>query len=369
MKHLFSDIYQTPIIMLVFLSFGCRQPLDTSYAKPRGPSINGISTFIQALRATGQHVDLIPFLNPNLLKKHRLLVIFHNSFDPLSQKTIDGLDQIIESTEVKTILLILRDKDTTEDYWAAIVDGNQLTPERQVGAKGALDLAKRDSQIQSPKAFSLKTGDFYGREIPIRTKADDKTPIRILVGDEEKYVVANWPLIGRLIPANSACLWQKGTESVLTETHFSSVNLLIMASAYPLLNAGLVDPGNRILCEQLIAKLEPMGRIAVAISSRWVDAGGQEESEEQGIAKFLWVQPFPWIFTQVMLAIVLFCWWKSPIIGRPRVTSNGEVRQFRSHVDALGDLLSYTKGMSFVMERIREWQKYKGNKSKRNNER
>lgn len=150
-----------------------------------------------------------------------------------------------------------------------------------MGAKRALDLAKRDSQSQSPKAFSVETGDLYGREIPIRTKADDKIPIRILVGNEEKYVVANWPLIGRLIPGNSACLWQKGTESVLTETHFSSAKLLIMASAYPLLNAGLVDPGNRILCEQLIAKLEPMGRIAVAISSRWVDAGAKRNQRNR----------------------------------------------------------------------------------------
>ena len=58
-----------------------------------------------------------------------------------------------------------------------------------------------------------------------------------------------------------------------------------------------------------------------------------------------------------MLALLMFCWWKLPIFGRPRVNVDTEDQRFGRHVEALGKLLQRTGDSTFARLAIRDWQR------------
>ena len=135
---------------------------------------------------------------------------------------------------------------------------------------------------------------------------------------------------------------------------------MVMASATPILNGGLVDSGSRVLAEKLVELLPDKGRVAVVISSRWSEG---KSVESPGLLRFLKVHPHGWIFGQTIFAIVVFCWWKLPIFGRPRSAANTESVRFGRHVEALGSLLQRTRDANFARHAIRDW--HQGEKLRR----
>jgi hypothetical protein len=61
--------------------------------------------------------------------------------------------------------------------------------------------------------------------------------------------------------------------------------------------------------------------------------------------------------------MIIFCWWKLPIFGRPRNAVSTESVRFGRHVEALGSLLQRTRDASFARQAIRDW--HRGEKSRR----
>ncbi len=389
MTHACRTLQTIALGSLLCLFVGCDPKLNTRYAATRGDSINGLSAFLQALRYSGLKVDTLPFATPELGDTHECIFIFDNHPGAIDKKTVDFWRKIAQGYRVSTMVWVVENGDATPEYWNALLKSDRLDDKQKALAKNERDASLAERESGSLRTFSISEGVFYGMDRPRRKATEELTEVKIhtkvngqangqdddgqVHSSEDRLIKAQWPLQRRLQPAPDVeTIWSSQGEPLLIEDRLGRTRFLVLASAIPLLNASLADPGNQELCEQLIELTKVDQRVAVIPNSNWVDEEGEAEgqkSETQSMLDFLKVQPLPWVVGQLVLALVLFCWWKFPILGRPLQSSSRELQRFGRHVEALGDLLRKARGRTFALGRIREWQRVRkthGKKSKEN---
>lgn len=341
-------------IGLLLLVSGCGKTLRTDYLDPQGPSINGIASFVELVRSTGRQVQVWQSLSPRLMEDVDAVVIFHSDFQQISDERIAQIRRMLRESEIQTAVIVARDSDCAIDYWEQVAGKSELSAAEKEAASTSLHRVRRDFKLESSKEFELENG-FYGLLHEDRTSQPVVIPVQMELEETPRQIQARWPLNRRLeMGEEGIAIWSTGDETLLFEEFQpTGEQVLVLASATPLLNGGLVDPGNRQLAEDLVAKL-PEGKIVVTVSSRWSDG---TFAETPGILHFLKVHPHGWIFGQSLVAILLFCWWKLPIFGRPRTTVNSEGVRFGRHIEALGVLLQRTRNAPFARQLLRDWQR------------
>lgn len=359
------------LVGLLFTTLGCQQQLETRYAAIRGESINGISTFIQALRGSKHRVDTFSFLTPMLGESHDCIIIFADNYGQPDKKTVEALQSLVRGHRVRTILWVIKNGDVSTTYWNQLLAGNRLSEKQKEVATREREFSQSSELADRSLTFKLDKEGLYGLENPKRNSSGKLTKVT-LTGNPSRTVEALWPLQRKLIPKPRAdVLWDAAGEPLLVEDFYQNTRVLFLASGMPLLNASMVDPGNRILTESLIQLIgddlkQQIGenhRIAIVPTTRFLEKS--DSQSESGMLHFLKVQPFPWIIGQMVLAMLLFCWWKFPIFGRPLLATHRELQQFSRHVEALGELLWRTQGNTFVLSRIREWQRVRKTQGKK----
>jgi len=358
-----------PVVAVILsLCCGCEREVDTAYATVRGDSINGVSAFIQLLRDTG-HVTMARQKLPSRIDPTaRSVILFDDSFTTLNSEASEVLGDALAEDGLRTVLLILRDGDAVIEYLRDILSRGDLTDDVRKTAVSLLATAERTLKTANAEA-RLATPPFSDGLAPCdRPAGDGFTDVNVEGHDEQTVsITARWELRRRLDdPGIGQSLWQAGQEPLLVRQFDGSTEFLVLASAAPLLNGGLVDPGNRALAEHLVGLLPTTGQILVAGSSQ-VDHsdgadpsgdadGGDAAGEEPSSWRLLFVQPLPWLALQGIVAMGLFCWSTSPIFGRPRRSSPEHAQDFGHHVSALASMLTRSPdGAAFSWKRIEEW--------------
>ena len=343
---------------------GCERRLDTAYATVRGTSINGVSAFVQLLRDTGHATTAQQQLPRRIRPEYRTIVIFDDSFTHLDTTAGEVLLGTLAEDTGRTLLLVLRDSDATIGYLRDILQRDDLPADRRGVAESLL--ASAEHSLSSATAEPREeTFPFPDGLVPVVRPAVSETMLVQMLdaGEEGEPIAADWPLRRRLDdPASGQPLWQTGDEPLLVRQKLGETEFLVMASAAPLLNGGLVDRGNRLLAEHLARLLPTDGKLLLAGSSRVTSASGRSDSEsveedEPSPWRLLLVQPLPWITAQILLAMGLFCWHTAPIFGRARRGSAAEAQDFGHHIDALAHLLERAgaPGTAFSWRRLQDW--------------
>lgn len=338
---------------------GCDRDPDTSYGTVRGDSLNGVSAFVQMLRDAGHRTATRRRLSERIVGRHDVAIVFADGFGHPEEEAWRMLARFLDAEGEQTLVYVLRDSDAAIDYWKAVAatpglpaDKRETARDRLRGAVSELRFATKEPVAateaeDSPVAYGLAT---RGQPVP--------APIEVRVaGDTDPPIEARWELRRRLEPPRGARpVWTGAGEPLLVATPDPDRTLLL-ASAAPLLNGGLVDPGNRRLAAALVAALPDDARVVVVGSARIATAGGDDDSQPSAW-RLLAVQPHPWIAGQALLAIVLFCWWKSPIFGRPRREEDRSPQDFGHHVEALGSLLRRSRDEDFAGARLEAWRRH-----------
>lgn len=347
--------------LTLFVS-GCTPYLESQYLAPNRHSINGIDAFVTLIRGTGRKVQIWRSVSARMKTDVDALIVFQHEFDQIPNDRLRSIRQLIRESDIKMVVFIPRDSDCAIDYWKQIGKLPNLTVSEEDSASDALEHAIQGLRLDADDPFEPKDA-FYGLKKEDRTNQPDVITVEMVGDTAPTKVEARWPLNRRLEPAEDARVgWSTGDDEALltTEVDYTGKTILVLASAAPVLNGGLVDPGNRRLAEVLV-KLLPQGKIAVTLSSRWSEGNF---AESPGILTFLKVHPHGWIFGQTFLAILLFCWWKLPIFGRPLVAVNAEPVRFGRHVEALGQLLLRTRDAPHARQLIRDWQRVESRRAK-----
>jgi hypothetical protein len=354
--------------LLLMATGGCDREIDTTYAAVRGDSINGIAAFVQLLRDTGHTVTARQQLPAEIDADVTTLVVFDHSFTGLEPDTGDLLMNFASSQPDRTLLLVLRDSDCVVDYLRAVLARDDLSPDRRSRATSLLADAEDviDFHTSAPRTVTEPFAD--GLEVIRRDRLTESIEVRVRAGGSmpRQAIPARWELRRRLEPAGgSRTLWSSAGEPLLVRGETGSATLLVLASAAPILNGGLVDPGNRLLAEDLAVRLPTEGKLLVAGSAEIAggcggsggDGGNGDEADEPSPWRLLTVQPLPWVAAQALAAMALFCWCTAPIFGRPRQSSPTHAQDFGHHVAALANLFdkSPAAGQSFAREQLAAW--------------
>jgi hypothetical protein len=356
--------------LLLVATCGCDREIDTTYAAVRGDSINGIAAFVQLLRDTGHTVTARQRLPAEIDADVTTLVVFDHSFTGLEPEVGQLLASFAFAAPDRTLLLVLRDSDCVVEYLRAVLARDDLPENRRSRAEMLLAAFEEflDSQTSAPRAATDPFAD--GLAVTRRDPGAEAIEVSVRPGDRgaPRVIPARWPLRRRLEPArDGTTLWRSAGEPLLVCEETGSATLLVLASAAPILNGGLVDPGNRLLAEDLASRLPTEGKLLVAGSAEIAGGGGGgsgsggsgdgDEADEPSPWRLLTVQPLPWVAAQALAAMALFCWCTAPIFGRPRQSSPTHAQDFGHHVAALANLFdkSPAAGEAFARGRLADW--------------
>lgn len=339
------------------LAAGCGRALDTDYAAVRGPSINGVSTFVQMLRDAGRDATATSLLPAAGDERSAAIVVFADRFGGLPDATVERLRAHLAAGP-RTLVIVVRDDDCAIDYWRSLATRTDLDDTQRRRIDEQLTEARRDVDALRIAA-APPDADAFGYTLEAVERPAAAGPLTVEVaaagGFADETVSARWNLHRRLVPEKRGrVLWRSGADPLLVRTRDADDEILVVASATPLLNGGLVDPGNRRLAKDLVSRLPEEGRIHVAGST---EVSAAEEAPEPSMWRLLAVAPHPWIAVQALAALALFCWWRAPIVGRPRGENPALVQDFGHHVAALGALFARARGDAFAAERIEEWRR------------
>lgn len=341
------------------LAAGCGTGLDTEYAAVRGPSINGVSTFVQMLRDAGHDTTATRTLPATDAGRRDVLVCFVEHFGALPDAAVERLEEHL-ATGPRTLVLVLRDDDAAIEYWRSLGRRQDLDATRRRRVEEQLAEAQRELDMLRSSAEPPPADDLgYTLESIDRPEAATPLPVEVSSagGFSDETIEARWPLHRRLVPATRARVeWRSGADPLLVRVREGDDEILVVASATPLLNGGLVDGGNRRLAADLVARLPDGARVHVAGSTE-VNIAAHDDDAEPSAWRLLAVSPHPWIAAQAVAALALFCWWRAPILGRPRRDTPRLTQDFGHHVAALGSLLVRARGDAFIAERIDEWRR------------
>ncbi|WP_010584413.1 DUF4350 domain-containing protein [Schlesneria paludicola] len=343
----------TALLWSSMLVVGCAPTLESRYADSRGASINGVSAFVEILRQSGRNVDVWPAISARMQYRYQTLIVFDSKFDPLPARLCRDLEEMIIDGTLTTLVVVVRDSDAAVDYWRQMRDRSDSSEKDREAADKSFRSELALFQAAARPEFDSDSGTWYGLKRVDRSTDSTVRTIECASSEGPFSVEARWLLNRRLEPRSTAELfWKSGDDPLLTYEVHEAYDVFVLGSATPLLNGGLVDPGNRRLAAEFTKFIPETGRVAVALSSRWHDS---DETESPSILQFLKVHPNGWVFGQGILAMLLFCWSRYPIFGRPRESISVETARFGRHVEALGNLLRRTRNTNYARQRIRDW--------------
>lgn len=340
-------------ILLCVFSGGCQPTVETSYAAVQRPSLNGIGVFVDLLRNEGKRVDIYPAISDKILS-YDSVIVFHDEFGAFPAQSIETLTS--RDSEFYPLLIALRDGEWTADYWQ---DVSQQLKSTQPANSELADLAYQSARLKwlsntssnVPETFN----QLYKVDLPPTPPGRITSITARNASGELEALTVDIPQGRTTVPLHQYAerRWVYGDSALLFQYHWKGGDrVLFLGNSAPLLNAGLKHPGNRRLTELLLQEFEDVDSIAICASSAYLDG-----EADLSLWRFAKVFPHPWILGQGLLAIVLFCWGRWPVFGRPASDSTRVTQQFGKHVAAVGALLATTKRLRFAVQRIQEWQR------------
>jgi hypothetical protein len=342
------------------LAAGCAAPdLDTRYAAYQGPSVNGVRIFADVLRSRGAEVRAVSALSPRVAEESDVVVVFQRGFGELPEEFRAAVRRLLdEADEPKTVLLVPRDFDAAVPYWEAVLERPEIqkNPAEAARAREALARASDALLANTGDGFSPQDDGWFGWdasvEPAVRRLDRLEDPFGTLEGRGVDPAKLDVRFRRRLILAEQAePIWKCGDDVLLAQAESAWGTVYVLANASFLLNGCLVNRENRKLADALVALLGEPERVALALSATY-----REEDDPSGLLQFLATHPNPWVLGQFAFVVLLYCWRRLPIFGRPIETETSETRRFGRHVEALGDLLAAAGNLADADERLRRRQ-------------
>ena len=355
------------LVVAMVTTAGCTSEPGATHGDVVGGSLNGVSALVQLLRDRGHTVTARPGISAKAFGKQETAIVFVDGDGPVDAAAAAQLERFLARSGKQWLVLVGRDGDWSVDYWRFVADFADLRDAQRARA--------RDNGLESTREL-----DAWYRELPTSTSIVPCTATTLVVRGEasgaEGLLVTmhdpgedgegdthpgRWSWRRALVPGEADRVeWEIDGEAFLVRSIDDSEGdtILVMGSDMPLLNAGLVDPGNRRIAEALVRLLPQRAGVVVFGSARSRGDGPEEDEDDtEGLWRLVSVPPNPWIAAHIFLALLLFCWSRAPIFGRSRARSAGAVRDFGHHVDALGRLLAKSGDTASSAALLAEWER------------
>lgn len=352
-------------ILAVITAAGCSQEPASTHGDVVGDSLNGVSAFVQMLRDQGHPVTARPEISAAAFRDRDAAIVFVDGDGPVEDAPAARLESFLAKPGPQSLFLVGRDGDWSVDYWRFVADAVDL-PEakrqraRDKGRDATRDLAAWYGDVEATTAIVpfaearlvVRGEERHGADIDVSLHPEDRIgPPVVLRGA--------WPWRRGVEPGDAdQVAWEIDGEAFLVRSILDDEGdtVVVMGSDMPLLNAGLVDRGNRRIAAALV-DLIPAGAGVVVFGSSQMAKSDGDDAGKGGLWRLISVPPHPWIVAQLVLCLALFCWSRAPIFGRPRTPSAAALRDFGHHVDAVGRLLARSNNPAASDLLLAEWQR------------
>jgi len=352
-------------MLAVIAAGGCSQEPASTHGDVVGDSLNGLSAFVQMLRDQGHPVTARPEISPAAFRDRDVAIVFVDGDGPVDDAAAARLESFLATPGPQSLFLIGRDGDWGVDYWRFVADSVDLSEAkrqraRDKGGEAARDLAAWYGDVEATTAIV----PFAEARLVVRGAERGEAEIDVSIHPEDStgspvVLPGAWPWRRGVEPGDAdEVAWEIDGEAFLVRAILGDEGdtVVVMGSDMPLLNAGLVDPGNRRIAKAFV-DLIPAGAGVVVFGSSQMAKGEEDDAGEGGLWRLISVPPHPWIVAQLVLCLALFCWSRSSIFGRPRSPSAAALRDFGHHVDAVGRLLARSNNPAASGVLLAEWQR------------
>jgi hypothetical protein len=359
------------LLPLLLAVVGCEEQIQTRYGQRAGPeatlSVNGTAVLAEMFEQAGHKVSSWNMLSPRLAQRAECIVWFPDDFRPPSREVIAWLEHWLWERPDRTLIYVGRDFDAARLYWATIEP--DAPAEQAAEVKRRLDAARDDFQRGRRWAAGADDTGWFALDRDYRPRE-----VRSLAGDERWLdgVDASQleiELFGRMKPNAWAdvLLESEGDALVARESFgvrggYGESRLFIVANGSFLLNLPLVNREHRKLAGKLVAEIGTLPRKVVFLESGRNGPPIHEEEpdnkQRSGIDVLL-TEPFSWIFLQLAVVGVLFCFARWPIFGRPRPPEKPEASDFGKHIQAFADMLERSRDRGYAQTRLLHYQQIK----------
>ncbi len=344
---------------------GCSQEPASTHGDVVGDSLNGVSALVGLLRDKGHPVTARPDIDADGFRSRDVAIVFVNGTGPVEADAAARLEVFLAKPGPQSVFLVGRDGDWAVDYWQFVADASDL-PEakrqraRDKGLEAAQELAAWYRDVEA----TTEIVPFAKARLVVRGEEPREADVDVgMLPDartESPVVVrGTWPWRRGVEPGDAdEVAWEIDGEALLVRSILDDEGdtVVVMGSDMPLLNAGLVDRGNRRIAEAFVG-LIPAGAGVVVFGSAGLAMNENEDAGEGGLWRLISVPPHPWIVAQLVLCLALFCWSRSSIFGRPRTPATAALRDFGQHVDAVGRLLAKSSDPAASTALLAEWQR------------
>ena len=341
---------------------GCTREPPSSHGDILGDSLNGVSAFVGLLRDRGHGVSAASSVSEAALAERDAAIVFVDGPGPIDDVAAGHLESFLARPGSQWILLVGRDGDWAVDYWRFVAGREDLTAIQRQRARDNLEQAK-DSLEEWYRDLPASTviARFSAADLIVRAEGSDGGEINVTIrsgGDGEGTTLpGHWTWRRGIDPgAADGVEWEVDGAALLVRSidDSSGDTIFVLGSDMPLLNAGLVDGGNRQIAAALV-DLVPVGAEVALFGSAQGRPGSRDDEETAAAWRLVTVPPHPWIAAHLLLGLLLFCWSRAPIFGRARVRPAAAVRDFGHHVDALGRLLAKGGDTATSAALLAEW--------------
>jgi len=348
----------------LFTAAGCTREPPSSHGDILGDSLNGVSAFVGLLRDRGHGVSAASSVSESALAQRDAAIVFVDGPGPIDDVAAGHLESFLARPGSQWILLVGRDGDWAVDYWRFVAGREDLTDIQRQRARDNLEQAKRSlAAWYRDLPASTLIARFSAADLVVRAEGSDGGEIDVTIrsgGDGEGITLpGHWTGRRGVDPgAADRVEWEVDGAALLVRSidDTSGDTILVLGSDMPLLNAGLVDGGNRQIAAALV-DLVPAGAEVALFGSAQGRVGSRDDEETAAAWRLVTVPPHPWIAAHLLLGLVLFCWSRAPIFGRARVRPAAAVRDFGHHVDALGRLLAKGGDTATSAALLAEWER------------
>jgi len=357
-----APIVSALLAAALLMAAGCTREPPSSHGDILGDSLNGVSAFVGLLRDRGHGVSAASSVSESALAERDAAIVFVDGPGPIDDVAAGHLESFLARPGSQWILLVGRDGDWAVDYWRFVAGHEDLTAIQRQRARDNLEQAK-DSLEEWYRDLPASTliARFSAADLIVRAEGSDGGAINVTIrsggNGEGTTLPGHWTWRRGIDPgAADGVEWEIDGAALLVRSidDTSGDTILVLGSDMPLLNAGLVDGGNRQIAAALV-DLVPVGAEVALFGSAQGRAGSRDDEETAAAWRLVTVPPHPWIAAHLLLGLLLFCWSRAPIFGRARVRPAAAVRDFGHHVDALGRLLAKGGDTATSAALLAEW--------------
>lgn len=337
---------------------GCRAPVDSTYGRTRGVSVNGTGVLAEMFRAKGHTVKTAIRLTDEVADWADVVVRFAPYGGPPEREEAAWFLRWLTGIGGRRLVYVPNDYNALRGYWTDVIE--HLPKGTDEALRKRAETLRSEAKGWSTLSFR-RPKERAGREDWFAVKDGGATPqvCKTLEGPWSAGIDPARAALERhetvVVGDETVLLRGDGEPLVVEWTVRGGSRVLVAANGSFLLNETLVNAERRPLALRVVDWVDDVGLNVAFVEGGNILAGAP--SAPSGFA-LLFVPPFGWVVGQLLVLGLAACLARAPRLGRPRPgPPSGEDRPV-AHPEALGALMARAGQASdarTILESYRRW--------------